>query len=170
LKITVSVTPYHLCFTDEDLAGYDSNLKVNPPLRTKADREALLKAVLEGDIDCIASHHLPQDTDHKVVEFEYAQYGMTGLETSFAMMRTCLPGMEITKTVALFSSAVREIFGLEPVSIRENTSANLTLFLPDEKWTFRNSRSKSANSPVFGKEFTGKPVGVIRQDKLFLNE
>src|SRR5688572_17988621 len=100
--VTCSVTPYHLLFCDEDVETYDTNLKLNPPLRTAADRERLRSAVLDGIIDCIASHHFPQEKDSKVVEFEYAKYGSIGLQTSFAAVRTVLPELSIEKLVALF--------------------------------------------------------------------
>ncbi|MGN6401551.1 MAG: dihydroorotase [Flavisolibacter sp.] len=170
IAVSCSVTPYHLCFVDEDLQQYDTNLKVNPPLRTKADREALKAAVLDGTIDCIATHHLPQDTDHKVVEFEYAHYGMTGLETSLAVIRTCMPELSLERLVELLSFHPRKIFDLPPASIALKEMACLSLFLPDDKWTVKGLKSKSKNSPFIGKELTGKPVGIINKDKVFLNE
>jgi dihydroorotase len=170
LAVTCSVAPYHLCFTDEDLVGYDTNLKVNPPLRTKEDQQALRDAVLDGTIDCIATHHLPQDIDHKVVEFEYAHFGMVGLETSFAVVRTCFPELPLENLLGLLSNKPRSIFDLETASINVNTNACLTLFLPDEKWHVDQLRSKSKNSPFLGRELTGKPVGIINKDKLFLNQ
>ena len=170
ISVTCSVTPYHVCFCDEDLAGYDTNLKVNPPLRSRIDREAIRAALLDGSIDCIATHHLPQDTDHKVVEFEYADYGMTGLETCFAAIHTCMPGLPVEKLVDLMSANPRRIFGLENLSITTDAAASLTLFLPSEQWTVKTLQTKSANTPFIGRELTGKAIGIINKDKLFLNE
>jgi len=170
LAVTCSVTAYHLCFTDEDLVDYDTNLKVNPPLRTKHDQEALKQAIIDGTIDCIATHHLPQDIDHKMVEFEYAHFGMVGLETSYAVITTCFAEMGLEKTIDLLSAKPRSIFGLPAVPIKKNATACLTLFLPDEKWTVQNLHSKSKNSPFIKKELTGRPVGIINKDKVFLNQ
>jgi len=170
LAVTCSVTPYHLCYTDEDLVGYDTNLKVNPPLRTKEDLQALKQGLMEGTIDCIATHHLPQDIDHKIVEFEYADFGMVGLETSFGMIRTCCPELELGKTIELLSIKPRGIFDLQIDSINKNSKACLTLFLPDKKWTVDQLHSKSKNSPLLGIELNGKPVGIINKDKVFLNQ
>ena len=170
LNVTCSVTPYHLCFTDEDLQHYDTNLKVNPPLRTKEDQKALKQGLLDGTIDCIATHHLPQDTDHKVVEFEYAQFGMLGLETSFAVIKTYFPELPLEKLIQLLCSNPRTIFDLPVKSISKNSEACLSLFLPNEKWNVETFRSKSKNSPFIGKQLTGKPLGIINKDKVFLNE
>jgi dihydroorotase len=149
---------------------YDTNLKVNPPLRTPQDREALRKGVLDGTIDCVATHHLPQDTDNKVVEFEYARHGMVGLETSFAVIRTCLPELPLERLVAILSHIPRKIFDLPSASINQDETACLSLFLPEESWTVSELRSKSKNSPFLGKQLTGKPIGIINKDKVFLTE
>jgi dihydroorotase len=170
LNISCSVTPYHLFFSDEDLKEYDTNLKVNPPLRPRADREALRQALLEGVIDCIATHHLPQDIDNKVSEFEYAKYGMIGLQTAFAVVRTAVPTLSAERLVELFAINPRKIFGLTPAAVRKGERVALSLFAFDKDWTFENNHSKSANSPFLGQTLTGKPWGIINQDKLFLNQ
>ena len=170
VKISCSIAPYHLCFSDEDLLGYDTNLKVNPPLRSKADVEALRKGLADGTIDCIASHHLPQDKDHKIVEFEYAHYGMTGLETAFAVVNTCAPQIGMNRLLELFSFNPRKIFGLPALRIDVQEPASLTLFQPSEKWVVGSSRSKSRNTAFTGHELTGKPSGIINKDQLFLND
>ena len=171
LDISCSVTPYHIFFTENDLKGYDTNLKVNPPLRSEDDRTALIKAILDGTVDCIASHHIPQDNDSKVVEFEYAKHGMIGLQTAFALTRTSIPQLSIEKLVELFSSNARRIFNLNDGKIDVDNFASLTLFVPDEHFSFEKSdnMSKSSNSPLFGKTLIGKPVGIINKEKLFLN-
>jgi len=170
LAVSCSVTPYHLYFTDGDVVGYDTNLKVNPPLRSIEDQQALKQALLDGTIDCIATHHLPQDIDHKIVEFEYAHFGMVGLETSFAVIKTCFPGLGLEKTIELLSAKPRMLFDLQTAPINNDAQACLTLFLPEEKWTVNQLHSKSKNSPFLGKVLTGKPVGIINKDKLFLNQ
>lgn len=168
VSVSCSVAPYHLFFSDEDLMDYDANLKVSPPLRTKADVEGLKNALADGTIDCVASHHLPQHTDNKVVEFEYARPGMIGLETCFAAVRTAVPQLSIERLVDLFSTAPRRLFDLPEYAIRSGQNASLSLFLPDEEWTPKTFFSKSRNSAFLGKTLTGKPLGIIHKDRVFL--
>lgn len=170
LSVSCSVTPYHLFFQEEALQEYDTNLKVNPPIRTEADRQSLIRAVKEGVIDCVATHHLPHETDSKVCEFEYARNGMTGLETSFAVLNTVIPG-EPLLWVNLLSTRPRQLFGLPDITIREGQTASLTMFDPGKEWTYNleQKRSRSANSPFLGKTLTGKVWGIINKDQLILN-
>jgi dihydroorotase len=168
--ITCSVTPYHLFFCEEDLTDYNTNLKVNPPLRTKSDREALRKAVRAGVIDCLATHHLPHEKDSKVIEFEYAQHGMIGLETAYAALRTCVEELSAEKTIELLAVNPRKIFGLPAATIEEGQSACLTLFDPSAQWTVtpETLRSRSSNSPFIGKKLQGKVIGIFTKNLLTL--
>ena len=172
IDITCSVTPYHLLFCDEDLQEYDTNLKVNPPLRTSADRAALLTGLLDGTIDCIASHHIPHHIDDKECEFEYAKNGMIGLESLFGGVSSLVSGeWPLEKLIDTLSVAPRKIFGLPIPEIKEGTVASLTLFNPLEEYIFERSmiQSKSANAAFIGKKLKGKVIGIINKNQLVLN-
>lgn len=165
LNISCSVTPYQLHFCDEDLVNYDTNLKLNPPLRTRKDMLALQKAVLDGSVDCIASHHLPQNWDNKVCEFEYAKSGMIGLQTSFSAVNSVLPNLTETQIVALFSGNARKIFAIPTTNINVGSQAELTLFSKSGNTTLSttNNKSKSANSAFLKKELKGKVLGILHK-------
>jgi dihydroorotase len=171
LQVTCSVTPYHLHYCDEDLVHYDTNLKVNPPLRSHRDMMALRNAVVAGKIDCIASHHQPQDWDNKTCEFEYAKNGMIGLQTSFALLHQTLPQLTNDELVNLLSNNARNIFKLNKASITENETAELTLFSRHQTTilTKENNKSKSANTPLFNVPLNGKVIGIINKGTLSLN-
>jgi dihydroorotase len=172
LDVTCSLAPYHLFFTDEDLAQYDTNLKVYPPLRSKAEKETLKKAIADGTVDCIASHHLPHEYDSKVLEFENAKYGMTGLETAYAVLKTALPELPEERWVNLLCHNPRKIFGLEQPSIQKELAACVTIFEPAGQTTVSETffRSKSKNSAFIGKTLNGKVVGIVRGERVFLNQ
>lgn len=162
-RVTCSATPYHLYFCDEDLTGYDTNLKVSPPLRSAADREAVRNAVLDGTVDCIATHHIPQHWDDKICEFEYAKNGMIGLQTSFAAINTVLPQLTIDRLIQLFSIQARKIVHLPQATIAEGKVAELTLFSRDEqsRLTKQSLKSISANTPFLETTLQGKVLGTI---------
>ncbi len=170
LRVSCSVTPYHLFFTDEDIKNYDTNLKVNPPLRTKEDMLALRDGIKNGVIDFIASHHQPQHWDDKTCEFEYAKYGMIGLESVFGVAGIC--GISSNDFVKMQTENVRKLFNVALPQIKAGAKANLTLYDPDAEYIFeeKNIYSKSRNSPYISKKLRGKSFGIINGDKLFLNE
>jgi len=170
LGITCSVTPYHLFFSDEDLVDYDTNLKVYPPLRPKTVVSALKQSLLDGTIDCIASHHLPHEYDSKILEFENAKYGMTGLETAYAVIQTLFPDLTAEKIYALFGGNARSIFNLPPSIIEKGSSGPLTFFNAKIEWTYDLAKtvSKSKNSPFHQKKFTGKAIATYTKGKLHL--
>lgn len=172
IAVSCSVSPYHLHYCDEDLKTYDTNLKVTPPLRTPADREAVRQAVLDGTVDCIASHHLPQNRDDKLVEFEYASNGMIGLQTAFSVVNSAVPQLSHERITELFSTAARRIFGLPEATVTEGAPASLTLFQKSIPCTYdeTGNHSRSANTPFNGAAFTGRPFGIIHKGSVFLNE
>jgi dihydroorotase len=170
IKVTCSVTPYHLYFTDEDLVSYDTNLKVNLPLRTRKDTEVLMEAVNDGTIDCIATHHQPHEWDSKTCEFEYARPGMIGLETCFGVLGKL--GVPEEKIISLISGAPRKIFDLPSSPIAAGNAADLTVYKTGEEYVFTDSmiRSKSRNTAFTGHLLKGKVVGIVSKDSLYLND
>jgi dihydroorotase len=119
----------------------------------------------------MATHHLPHEKDSKIVEFEYAKNGIIGLETAFGVIKNCMPSISLERLVELLSTKPRKIFNLPVPVIDKNEEACISLFLENEKWTFEHKdiRSRSENTPFIGKELTGKPIGIVTKDGLFLN-
>lgn len=155
IKVTCDVAAHHLVFTEEVLQDFDSNYKVKPPLRTKADIKALLQGIKDDTIDAIVSQHTPQEIELKEVEFEVAAYGITGLQTVLPLLlKTGLKPEIIVEKLAI---KPREILGLAIPTIEVGEQANFVVF-NDDKWQFNkeNSYSKSINSPLLNTELIGK--------------
>jgi dihydroorotase len=168
LPITASVAIANLCFTDEKLTDFDTNWKVLPPLRQETDRKALLKGVEDGTIDFICSNHNPQDIEAKNLEFTYAEFGMSGLETALALSCTyLLKKISLSELIKKWAIQPRKILGLPIPKIEKGALAELTIFQPEQSFTFleKNLQSKSANSPLFGTELKGKVLGIVNGKK-----
>lgn len=167
LKVTCSVTPYHLCFCDEDLMDYDTNLKVNPPLRSKEYMLALRLAVLNGLVDSIASHHLPQDWDSKTIEFEYAKEGMITLQTALSSLLTVLPDISPEQIANLFAINPRKILSLPQVRVEVGATVECTLWSKESTTTLtpENNKSKSNNTPFMNKTLQGGIIAVINKNQ-----
>ncbi len=173
LKVSASVAAMNLCFNDESLMGFDTNLKVLPPLRGKSDIDALIKGLKDGTIDFITSNHTPIDTEGKDLEFPYAEPGAISLETAFSLTHTYLhKKLTIDQLIELWAIKPRTALGLDIPKIEEGNKANLTLFNPIEEWTFTETDiySKSNNSPVKGHRLRGRVQGVVNKGQYWLRE
>jgi dihydroorotase len=172
IRVTCEVTPHHFTLLDQDVGDYDTNFKMNPPLRSNADREAILVALADGTIDAIATDHAPHALHEKVVEFERAMFGITGLETALALAITKLhreQKIPLTRIVELFTSGPARVVNLKGRgTLARGNHADVTIFDPKKRWTFDlgKSRSKSHNSPFDGWQLTGKVVATIVGGKI----
>ena len=169
LHVTCSVSAHHLTLTDDELQGFNGNVKVIPPLRTKKDREALVAGVLDGSIDCITSDHNPIDIEHKKVEFDRAKYGTIGLESLFGSLSNIF---DIETIVDLLTTKPRRVFGLKTNCIEEGNEAAISLFTNTETRVFSEKEilSTSKNSLFLGKKIKGKVYGIYANHELVLNE
>jgi dihydroorotase len=172
LKVTCEVTPHHFSLTDEAVGGFDTNTKMNPPLRTKEDVEALKKGLKDGTIDVIATDHAPHSFDEKQVEFQSAPFGIVGLETALGLVVTELVDggvLTLSQMIEKMSTNPRRIMNLPEIRIAEGQPANLTIFDPAAEWIVDTQafKSKSKNSPFGGRKLTGKPVGVINNGEAY---
>jgi len=170
LRVTCDVAAHQLVFTDEDIAGFDSNYKVSPPLRTKADAKALIKGVKDGVIDAVVSQHTPQEIEYKNVEFHIAKNGIIGLQTVLPLLvRAGLNEEQIVNSLAV---RPRQILGLAIPQIKEGATANLVLFDLAKSWNFdeKTNRSKSKNSPLFGQTLKGAVELVINNNQIIKND
>ncbi len=164
LPVTASVAVLNLCFTDEQLEGFDSLWKVLPPLRDETHRQALLEGVADGTIDFMCTNHVPWHREAKQLEFPYAEAGAIGLETAFALCQTYLSDILTPRVlVEKWVTGPSSLFNLTRPSLEEGAHADIALFAPDLEWTLeeKDLRSRSANTPLLGKALRGKPLGVV---------
>ena len=165
VQISCDVTAHHLVFTEELLVDFDSNYKVKPPLRSKADIKALIAGLKDGTIDAITSQHRPEEIEFKNVEFEIAHYGIIALQTVLPLLIKA--GLDLNLIVEKLSINPRKLLNLNSAIIDEGIEANFTVFATDKKWLYNSNTnySKSANSPLLGTELTGKVTLVYNNNQ-----
>jgi len=171
IRVTSEVAPHHFTLTDDSLKTYDTNYKMNPPLRTNADIDEIILGLKDGTIDCIACDHAPHSFEEKEAEFEYAPYGIIGLETSVGLSLSELLHKKILsleQLVEKLSINPRKILNQSIPQFKEGEIANFTFLDIDEVWTVDISKfkSKSKNSPFDKRLLTGKAIGVVNNKKM----
>ena len=168
LQVTCSVAAHHLVLTDDELYGFDSNFKTNPPLRTKVDIKALQKGIKSGVIDIITSDHNPIDIEYKKVEFSEAKDGAIGLETAFGAINSVL---DLEDFINCLTTKPKSIFRIENHTIQEGNITDITLFNPLGDITFskKDILSTSKNSPFINKKLKGSVYGVFANNQLVIN-
>ncbi len=164
LPVSAEVCAHQLFFDDSSIMQYDTNFKVKPPFRSLQDVAALKEGLLDGTIDVICSDHLPEDPESKIVEFDFAAFGISGIETAFAVAHTASEGkVKLSRIIDAFTVRPRELLGIPVPQIKEGATANLTIFDPGLTWTPNGSelKSKSKNNPFIGMELKGRPMAVV---------
>ena len=162
LRVSSEVTPHHFTLTDAAVADYDTNAKMNPPLRSADDVAAVIEGIKDGTIDAIASDHAPHHINLKMLEFDRAPFGITGLETAVGLALTKLK-LPVNRLIELFSLNPQKIMKVQPWGLFEGSPADLTILDMNRSWTFdvNQSKSRSRNSPFHGWPFKGKAVATI---------
>jgi dihydroorotase len=167
VQVTCEITPHHFTLTDEDVVPYDTRFKMNPPLRSKTDREALLRGLADGTVDAIATDHAPHAPHEKSVEFDRAPFGITGLETALALAISELHvkrGVPLSRIVELLATNPARIIGrTDRGTLKPGSIADVVLFDPKKTWRYEaaQGRSKAHNTPFDGWELTGKVVATL---------
>lgn len=165
--VTCEVTPHHFALTDADVGDYDTNFKMNPPLRSASDREAILVALADGTIDAIATDHAPHAPHEKIIEFERAAFGITGLETALGLAVAHLhrgQKLSLSRIVELFTAGPARVCTLRGRgTLVRGGHADVTIFDANKRWTFdaAKSHSRSHNTPFDGRQLSGKIVATI---------
>ncbi|WP_158793038.1 dihydroorotase [Granulicella sp. L60] len=172
LHVTCEVAPHHFTLTDEAIGEYDTNAKMNPPLRAEADRVAMIAGLMDGTVDCIATDHAPHALFEKEQEFERAPNGITGLETALGLALRVLhkgEGMPISRVIELMSAQPAEIVSLDGRGrLSAGSFADLVVFDPAAEWSFevKKTRSKSKNTPFDGAPMLGRVVATISEGRI----
>src|SRR5215813_637215 len=167
LRVSCEVTPHHFALIDEDVGDYNTNFKMNPPLRSRSDREALLAGLADGSIDCVATDHAPHAFNEKNQEFDRAPFGVTGLETARGLCISVLhvrTRIELKRIVELLATNPARVMHLDGRgTLAKGAHADVTIFDPAKKWTYHaaQSFSKSKNSPFDGWQMQGKVVATV---------
>ena len=171
LKVTCDVAAHQLLLDDSQLSNFDTNYKVNPPLRGPKTIKALINGLKDGTIDVLVSDHRPEDEEGKKLEFDMAAFGMLGIQDLGSMLQEISKQIDIDVLIEKITYQPRRLLGLEMPAIRKGQRAVLTLFDPLKKWFFdeNSNQSKSRNSPNFGKELSGKAVAVFNNGKVLLD-
>ena len=172
LSLTASVAAHQLAYSDEDLLNFDSNLKVQPPFRSKKDQQGLIKALKEGIIDAVHSDHNPQQIEDKKREFEYAKEGISSIQTCFSfLLNSVSKQLDPEQIVEVLSHRPRMVLGKEATPIAKDMKANFTLFATEQSTLFNseNWRSKSKNNPLLNTSSVGFIKGIINGDQVVLN-
>jgi dihydroorotase len=165
LPVSCDVAAHQLAYSDSDLFDFDTNLKVNPPFRQESDHEAIRKGLADGTIDAIVSDHSPHDEECKNLEFDHADFGITGLETVFSLAAK-FSGLSTEDIVDKLTTQPRHILRLPGVVIEEGADANLTFFEPGTDWLFGKTHSKSKNTPFLDQTLPVKVRGVVNNGRL----
>ena len=171
IRVTAEATPHHLALTDAALGTYDTNFKMNPPLRTEEDRQAIIAGIKDGTIDIVATDHAPHTNYEKDKEFDFAPNGILGLETALPVTLGVLvreAKMKLPRVIDLMTRRPAELFGLQAGTLAAGAVADICLFDPDEEWTYDASAgfSKSSNSPWSGETLRGRVKTTIVAGKV----
>jgi dihydroorotase len=160
IRVTAEATPHHIALTEDALASYDTNFKMNPPLRTEADRKAIIAGLKDGTLDCIGTDHAPHSPDEKDREFDFAPNGILGLETALPVCLQVLVRenkFRLPHVIDLMTRRAADLLKLPAGTLAPGANADVCLFDPEEKWTYdaATGQSKSRNSPWSGQQLTG---------------
>lgn len=172
LDVTCDVAAHQLMFNDGAFPDFDTNYKVNPPFRSQSDVDALVAGLKDGTIDVVVSGHSPQDEESKKLEFDAADFGIIGLQTVLPILVSLGDRLDLATALEKITVAPRRRLGLEVPEIKAGQEANLTLFDPAEKWVLddRTNKSKSKNTPFYGKELVGRALAVFNKGKYVIEE